>query len=243
MRALRTVRGRLALAAASLLLAGGGFVAVHAATDGPAGVDVATAGQAAEPAPVEDAQDRALLSAVQDASGAPLPGRDPSAQTQTSWEDAVNRPHPVALVAGSPPGKDAAPSVPAEPDTSQEDAHAGHSAEEHAAHAGPSADEHAAHAEHGTPVPAPEPKPVSDPASVLGDPATTGVLSSGCAVGYGRVDQCVPARAPGGAVTTCAYVLTVFPNGLPVTGRDPLNLDGDRDGTACGPGDRGVPTR
>lgn len=236
MRALRTVRGRLTLTAASLLLAGGGFVAVHAATGGPgAGAGAAAAGHApAAEAPVGDAQQRALLSAVQDTSGAPLPGRDPSAQTQTSWEDAVNRPHPIAVVAGASSGKDTAPSVPVEPDTTQEDLHAGHSADEHAGHAG-----------HGTPSPAavPAPKPVSDPASVLGDPAATGVLSSGCAVGYGRVDQCVPARAPGGAVTTCAYVLTVFPNGLPVTGRDPLELDGDRDGTACGPGDPGVPTR
>jgi len=75
------------------------------------------------------------------------------------------------------------------------------------------------------------------------DPATTKVLVSGCAVGYGDAGQCLPARAPGGARLTCRYVVTMFPHGVRVTGqgKDRLGLDSDRDGTACGPGDAGVP--
>ena len=72
---------------------------------------------------------------------------------------------------------------------------------------------------------------------VLGDPRTTGVLSNGCAAGYGEVTQCVPARAPGGGVTTCAYVVTVFPDGIAVTGKDTLALDADGNGVACDAGD------
>ena len=68
---------------------------------------------------------------------------------------------------------------------------------------------------------------------VLGDPRTSGVLSNGCAAGYGEVTQCVPAHAPGGGVTTCAYVVTVFPKGVAVTGKDTLSLDADGDGIAC----------
>lgn len=71
---------------------------------------------------------------------------------------------------------------------------------------------------------------------------TPGVTSGGCAVGYGRPgDQCLPARAPGDTAVTCAYVRTLFPVGIPVTGADRLRLDTDRDGVACGPRDAGVP--
>ena len=68
---------------------------------------------------------------------------------------------------------------------------------------------------------------------VLGNPRTSGVLSNGCATGYGEVTQCVPARAPGGGETTCAYVVTVFPKGIAVTGTDTLGLDADGNGIAC----------
>jgi hypothetical protein len=77
--------------------------------------------------------------------------------------------------------------------------------------------------------------------SVLADPKATGVLAGGCAVGYGAPGaQCVPARAPGNRPLTCAYLVTQFPHGVAVTGRDRLRLDSNRDGTACGHGDRGV---
>jgi hypothetical protein len=41
----------------------------------------------------------------------------------------------------------------------------------------------------------------------LGDPRRTGVLSSGCVLGYGATgSQCVPAHRPGGAPMTCEYL-------------------------------------
>jgi hypothetical protein len=77
---------------------------------------------------------------------------------------------------------------------------------------------------------------------VLADPKATGALASGCAVGYGAAGaQCVPARRPGDRPVTCAYLVTQFPDGVTVTGRDRLRLDTNRDGLACGRGDRGVP--
>jgi hypothetical protein len=80
------------------------------------------------------------------------------------------------------------------------------------------------------------------PSDVLPDPKSTGRLSSGCVLGYGVPgDQCLPARALGGKPITCAYAVELFPDGVRVTGRDILNLDSDKDGRACGPGDRGVP--
>lgn len=88
----------------------------------------------------------------------------------------------------------------------------------------------------GTKVTAPRP-----PRTVIGDPRRTGVLSNGCATGYGDVGQCVPARAPGGKAMTCAILVGTFPDGIAVTGRDRLKLDTDGDKVACGPGDKGVP--
>ena len=66
-------------------------------------------------------------------------------------------------------------------------------------------------------------------------------LSNGCAAGYGRPgEQCLPRRAPNDKRLTCAYASKLFPKGIAVTGRDRLELDSDRDGTACDPGDRGT---
>lgn len=78
------------------------------------------------------------------------------------------------------------------------------------------------------------------PRTVLADPRRTGVLSNGCATGYGDAGQCVPARAPGGKAMTCAVLVATFPDGIAVTGRDRLGLDTNRDKVACGPGDKGV---
>jgi hypothetical protein len=84
--------------------------------------------------------------------------------------------------------------------------------------------------------------PASLPSSVLQDPKKTGVLSSGCALDYGRQGvQCLPARAPGNKPLSCAYVLTLFPDGVVVSGRDRFGLDTNRDGVACDRGDREVP--
>jgi hypothetical protein len=76
----------------------------------------------------------------------------------------------------------------------------------------------------------------------LGDPKRTGVLSSGCVLGYGATgSQCVPAHGPGGGAMTCGYLIGQFPAGVAVTSRDVLGLDTNGDLLACGPGDRGVP--
>ena len=80
------------------------------------------------------------------------------------------------------------------------------------------------------------------PEQVLPNVRTSGVTSGGCAVGYGRPGaQCVPARAPGNQPLTCAYLVTLFPDGVSVVGRDQLSLDPNRDGVACGPGDPRTP--
>lgn len=72
--------------------------------------------------------------------------------------------------------------------------------------------------------------------------AEAGVSRSGCAVGYGRPGaQCLPARGPNDTTLTCAFVRTLFSAGIAVTGTDPLDLDTDRDGVACGPRDTGIP--
>lgn len=77
---------------------------------------------------------------------------------------------------------------------------------------------------------------------VLGDPRRTGVISGGCVLGYGTAGaQCLPARGPGNTALTCAYVVTLFPVGIQVTGVDRLRLDSNRDGVACGPRDAGGP--
>lgn len=73
-------------------------------------------------------------------------------------------------------------------------------------------------------------------------PAIPGVTSGGCALGYGTAGaQCMPARGPGNTTLTCTYVLSLFPDGIRVTGPDRLRLDTDRDSVACGPRDAGVP--
>ena len=66
----------------------------------------------------------------------------------------------------------------------------------------------------------------------------TGVISGGCLVDYGAPGaQCIPARGRGGRVLTCADVVSIFPDGVRVTGRDRFGLDSNGDKTACGPGD------
>ena len=77
------------------------------------------------------------------------------------------------------------------------------------------------------------------PDAVLND--APGEVLGGCLAGYGTPgEQCLPARAPRDKPMTCAYASRLFPDGIKVTGRDRLRLDTDRDGIACGPGDRGA---
>lgn len=71
------------------------------------------------------------------------------------------------------------------------------------------------------------------PSSVLPDPKS-GVLASGCLANYGVPGaQCVPAHAPGNQPLTCAFINTLFPKGVKITGVDTLHLGQGKD-TACG---------
>lgn len=86
-------------------------------------------------------------------------------------------------------------------------------------------------------------------------------VTGGCVLGYGKGRQCLPTVPPGerahaahvGAVAdltsrwTCSTVWLLFPKGLAVNSRsngvgdegvDPLGLDSNKDGVACGSGDR-----
>jgi len=74
---------------------------------------------------------------------------------------------------------------------------------------------------------------------------------NGCATGYGRGVVCLPQTPPSHAAHaaltgedlsrywTCTEVRTLLPQGVVVdtTGSDPLALDSEGDGTACGDGD------
>ena len=194
---------RVVLPVTALALAAGAVAGF--ARSGAGGPEVAAAAAAPD---VSAGEAAALLADVQDASGAPLPGRDPSMEVQTSLDDAVSR---SSLT--SKPSQDG-----------QSSAHHAMTAQEMAnMGVGTAAERKAAGAKAAK--------------KVLGDPRTTGVLSNGCATGYGEVTQCVPAHAPGGGVTTCAYVVTEFPRGIAVTGKDTLSLDADGDGVACDAGD------
>ncbi len=76
-------------------------------------------------------------------------------------------------------------------------------------------------------------------------------VNGGCRLEYGTPGQCLPRIPPSQAAHaahgmtpsdrwTCAEVRTLFPAGVTLrsAGIDPLGLDTDRDGTACGSGDR-----
>jgi hypothetical protein len=102
------------------------------------------------------------------------------------------------------------------------------------------------------------PKP-EDPTLGTGTPrnpnASTGKLSNpgqaGCIPQYGTPGQCLPLVPPSleehvghadprqlSLLWTCAEVRTLFPDGVALAKKaDPLKLDGDKDGIACGQGD------
>jgi hypothetical protein len=78
-----------------------------------------------------------------------------------------------------------------------------------------------------------------------GDSAIVGKSGQygGCTPGYGRGRECLPPASadgrPAGAPWTCAEVASLLPKGirLNVRGVDPLGLDTNGDGIACGTGD------
>jgi hypothetical protein len=79
----------------------------------------------------------------------------------------------------------------------------------------------------------------AQPSDVLGNAKKTGLSAAGCFIDYGVAgQQCVPASAATNGVLTCAGVISLFPQGVTVAGRDRFHLDQNHDGTACGPGDR-----
>lgn len=63
----------------------------------------------------------------------------------------------------------------------------------------------------------------------------------GCERAYGTAGQCLPVNPPADVsmpgMWHCVDVLRLFPAGLRVNGSDPLMLDADSDGLACGPND------
>lgn len=91
-----------------------------------------------------------------------------------------------------------------------------------------------------------QPAPRVDPTEVL--PAHG--LTNGCVAGYGGGTACLPQTPPSHAghgsgqdmsiYWTCAEARTLLPDGIAVdaNGGDPLGLDSNKDGIACGPGDR-----
>lgn len=206
---------RVVLPVTALALAAGAVVGfAHRGTGAPA---PAAASAASDDVGAGEAA--ALLADVQDSSGAPLPGRDPSMEAQTSLDEAVSRSSLTSKTSKASGGASSGKSAAGSHDMAGMDM-SGMTAQEMADMGkGTTAQRKAAGAKAAK--------------KVLGDPRISGVLSNGCAAGYGEVTQCVPAHAPGGGVTTCAYVVTVFPKGVAVTGKDTLSLDADGDGIAC----------
>lgn len=92
-----------------------------------------------------------------------------------------------------------------------------------------------------------QPAPIVNPSDVL----PTNGLVNGCVAGYGRGVQCLPQTPPSHAAHaassredmsgywTCAEARTLLPDGIVVDSPagDPLRLDSNKDGTACGAGD------
>lgn len=67
---------------------------------------------------------------------------------------------------------------------------------------------------------------------------------NGCMKGYGKPGQCLPLQSPAQLAMpemdhpwTCPEVRELFEGGIEVWDRDPLGLDTNGDGVACGPGD------
>ena len=82
------------------------------------------------------------------------------------------------------------------------------------------------------------------------DPAVVGKYgkAGGCTPGYGRGKACLPPIAPSAVAMgmtaqqhpwSCAEVRTILPKGIRLNskGTDPLALDRNNDGLACGTGD------
>jgi len=85
-----------------------------------------------------------------------------------------------------------------------------------------------------------EARPPVDPDDVLSATAARG----GCVLDYGDPGQCLPTRPPSSSTEastasawTCEDVRQLFPDGLTARAGDPLRLDGNGNGVACGTGD------
>jgi hypothetical protein len=165
----------------------------------------------------------AARDAVQNRDGSPKKGLDPAAQRQTSLAAAAAMPNGLAS------GRD-----PVAVPTSS----------------GVNAD--AAGVNEGTKKPASDVEMANarqvKPEHVLSETSKNG----GCTPGYGIDGQCLPAVPPSHAAHadhvmamawTCAEARTLLPGGIAVikdkqdTKVDPLNLDTNEDGIACGTGD------
>lgn len=81
------------------------------------------------------------------------------------------------------------------------------------------------------------------PAELLDESSARG----GCTAGYGGGAACLPEVPPSSAehaghgmkiLWTCTEARTILPRGIEVTGGDKLKLDSNKDGTACGVGDK-----
>ncbi len=75
----------------------------------------------------------------------------------------------------------------------------------------------------------------TDPATVLPDTKTTGVLASGCLLGYGAPGaQCLPSSLLSSSpATSCSGINKLFPTGIAITGSDSQHLNTGAS-TACG---------
>ena len=215
-------RSVLALAAAVCLP----LLALQTATsaDNPGGYNTGTRDAAAARA--------VALAAVQNPDGSPRSGHDPTQLRQITLAEAARQPD--GLAAGEHLPSEAVPSRTG---------------------VGPNGDA----VNRGTHVPARDVamgKPPVKPEEVLpGD----GLLVNGCVAGYGQGGACLPSaprRAAAQAVTKyrwkCTEVRELLPLGIAVDGHDghdghvghqaalvdPLALDSNGDGIACGRGDR-----
>jgi len=154
------------------------------------------------------------LAAVTNADGSPKKGYDPARQPQRPLKAAAGR-------------------APALPPQARVDGSVGANKDSKGVNAGTKKQ-----------VRAGKPAPKAKPSDVL----TATTANGGCRPEYGGRGQCLPFVPPSHAAHpdhgmddawTCTELRSLMPKGIPVRepGIDPLGLDTDGDGTACGRGD------